>query len=438
MSDIEIQLESVSFQLHGLREGYSQDQITGCIKELESVKRKLQQANLNACYEDQQHELIEYYEKRYDEAKHAIMSLERELEEAKHKVDNLRDGNTDVLTERTNFANNENHGFDFNSKHALQRELDSFKSIENELIEMEIKIHSKERENQECKDQIKQLEISNKNYSEQVEIFMGQEEELTHKMEEYENKISKLNTENKVMAKEAWILKEENELLNSKVSLLEKHEEQSQQDVSSLETKLRAIEKENSNLQMQVKELYEENIVLKEEKTNLSQEFKTVFKDLKDQVTHHRTESMKQKTYKPVNHFYIKSEQNLKMELDYELERSKTLEREIGDNGKSTKNTEGDSTTKAEQESGEENNIPNELHGIEHFNASLSDFGRRSLQDHQLVHNNSFSAEKSEKRSSILIIDKSLFLKNQDKQLMDEVIKNKNGRYDCAASCNIF
>jgi len=35
MSDIEIQLESVSFQLHGLREAYSQEGITSCIKELE-------------------------------------------------------------------------------------------------------------------------------------------------------------------------------------------------------------------------------------------------------------------------------------------------------------------------------------------------------------------------------------------------------------------
>ncbi len=57
-------------------------------------------------------------------------------------------------------------------------------------------------------------------------------------MEEYENKISKLNTENKTMGKETWILKEENELLNSKVNLLEKQEEQIQKDISTLEAKV--------------------------------------------------------------------------------------------------------------------------------------------------------------------------------------------------------
>jgi len=57
-------------------------------------------------------------------------------------------------------------------------------------------------------------------------------------MEEYENKISKLNTENKSMGKETWILKEENELLNSKVNLLEKQEEQIQKDFSTLEARV--------------------------------------------------------------------------------------------------------------------------------------------------------------------------------------------------------
>jgi len=440
MSDIEIQLESVSFQLHGLREAYSQEGITSCIKELENIKKKLQQASLNACYEDQQHELIEYYERRYDEAKQAIMSLERELEDTKQNSSDLRDGHNvgDVLIESTNFTKNENHSLDLHSKHALQKELESFKSMENELAEMEIKIHHKERENQEFKEQIKQLEASNKNCSEQVDIFMRQEEELTQKMEEYENKISKLNTENKSMGKETWILKEENELLNSKVNLLEKQEEQIQKDFSTLEARLRAVEKENANLQSQVKELHEENIVLKEENANISQEFKTVFKDLKQQVTHQRTESLKHKTYKPVNHFYIKSEQN----LSSELERSKALEREAdGDNVKSTKNTEGDSTAKADQEGqmtfqGEDNNTPNELQGIEHFNGSLSDFGRRSLQE--LPHNSSFHEEKSEKRNSIFIVDKSLFSKSQDKNLMDEVYKDQKKRHDCIANCNIW
>jgi chromosome segregation ATPase len=441
MSDIEIQLESVSFQLHGLREAYNQEGITSCIKELESIKRKLQQASLNACYEDQQHELIEYYEKRYDEARQAIMSLERELEETKQNSSDFGYGNAgggDVLIERKNFANNENHSLDLHSKHVLQQELESFKSMENELVEMEVKIHEKERENQEFKEQIKQLETSNKNYNEQVDIFMRQEEELTHKMEEYENKISKLNTQNKAMGKETWILKEENELLNSKVNLLEKQEEQIQKDVSVLEAKLKVIEKEKANLQSQVQELHEENIGLKEENANISQEFKTVFKDLKHQVTHHRTESMKHKTYKPVNHFYIKSEQN----LSAELERSRILEKETdGDNVKSTKNSEGDSTAKADQEGnmtfqGEEIHTPNELQGIEHFNGSLSDFGRRSLQE--LPHNSSFHEEKTEKRNSIFFVDKSLFLKKQDKNLMDEVYKDQKKRHDCAANCNIF
>ncbi len=44
--------------------------------------------------------------------------------------------------------------------------------MENELVEMEGKVHDKERENQEFKEQIKQLETSNKTYSEQVDIFM--------------------------------------------------------------------------------------------------------------------------------------------------------------------------------------------------------------------------------------------------------------------------
>jgi len=78
----------------------------------------------------------------------------------------------DVLIESTNFTKNENHSLDLHSKHALQKELESFKSMENELAEMEIKIHHKERENQEFKEQIKQLEASNKNCSEQVDIFM--------------------------------------------------------------------------------------------------------------------------------------------------------------------------------------------------------------------------------------------------------------------------
>jgi len=76
------------------------------------------------------------------------------------------------LIERTNYTNNENHSLDLHSKHVLQKELESFKSMENELVEMEGKVHDKERENQEFKEQIKQLETSNKTYSEQVDIFM--------------------------------------------------------------------------------------------------------------------------------------------------------------------------------------------------------------------------------------------------------------------------
>ena len=85
---------------------------------------------------------------------------------------------------------------------------------------------------------------------------------------------------------------------------------------------------------------------------------------------------------------------------------------------------------------GEDNNTPNELQGIEHFNGSLSDFGRRSLQE--LPHNSSFHEEKSEKRNSIFIVDKSLFSKSQDKNLMDEVYKDQKKRHDCIANCNIW
>jgi len=422
MSDIEIQLESVSFQLHELRETYSQERITGCIKELESIKRKLQQGTLSTCYEDQQHELVDYYETRYNEAKQAIFCLEKELEEIRQKEEDMRNSySADVLVERANFSNDENHPLNLHGRNSLQKELESFKSMENELAEMEMKIHNKEKENQEYREQIKQLETSNTIYTEQVEHFMKQEEELTHQMEEYEQKISKLTIENKLMINESVGLKEENEFLNSKVSLLEKQEEQAEKDFSILEAKLKALEKENQNLQAHVKELDEENMVLKEEKTNLSLEFKTVYKDLKDQVTHHRTESLKHKTYKPVNHFYMKSEQNLKLEND--CEPRKTLE---------TKNTEELNSTPRDL-----NPLSNEndLHGIENFNSSLSDFGRRSLQE--LGQNISFHEEKLNPR---ITVDKSLFVKSQDKKSFEEILeeKSKSGRYDCAANCNMF
>jgi len=77
----------------------------------------------------------------------------------------------------------------------------------------------------------------------------------------------------------------------------------------------------------------------------------------------------------------------------------------------------------------------NDLHGIENFNSSLSDFGRRSLQE--LGQNISFHEEKLNPR---ITVDKSIFVKSQDKKSFEEILeeKSKSGRYDCAANCNMF
>jgi len=309
MSEVEAQIENVSFMLNGIREEYNHDLLSVCLQELENVKRKVHKQN-DPSYESEENKLLRYFEAKYNEATGIIGRLEDEIDELKDKEKHNSFENGNILSEKSIFwKNSENLP---PGKHGYGSHDDSFSlnAMKKALSELEQKNARTEKESEEDKALIKQLETINAQTTEKLAFFSKQIEELNETLEECEMKFSQAVNERNKLSKEVAHVRSEADIYKRRVEDLETEIDMKDATIESFEGKIKRMEEKSRSMFDNINELVNENEVLRSEKMELAEKLHKAQQDLKEKFQQaKKMNSEEKKVTISVNNYYVNSPQ---------------------------------------------------------------------------------------------------------------------------------